>query len=157
MKKLKLEIVFEEKSVGELDKIEKTLMQAAVVAASKAYAPYSHFNVGVAALLSNEEVVTGSNQENGAYPSGICAERTALFYAGAKYPDEAVEMLAIVALVDGEVCSSITPCGACRQVLLESEQRGGKPIRVLLCGKEKVLIASSVKDLLPLSFKLDVK
>lgn len=155
MKKLKWETLFEEKTVGELDEKESALMQAAIEAARRAYAVYSHFHVGAAVRLSDGEVVIGSNQENAAYPSGLCAERTALFYAGAKYPDVSVEALAIVALSDGEVRPSISPCGACRQVLLETEQRGGTPIRIMLCGKERVIIIPSAKDLLPFSFRLE--
>lgn len=157
MKKLKLETLFVEKTVEELDVQESGLMQAAIEAARQAYAVYSHFHVGAAARLSNGEIVIGSNQENAAYPSGMCAERTALFYAGAKYPDAVVESLAIVALSDGELRPGISPCGACRQVLLETEQRGGASIRILLCGKERVIIIPSAKDLLPFCFQLDVE
>ena len=97
-------------------------------------------------------IVTGSNQENAAYPSGLCAERVALFHAGHRYPDVPVVALAIAAAANGRQVGSISPCGACRQVLLEAEQRYGKPMKVLLCGTEEVIIAERAESLLPLCF-----
>jgi cytidine deaminase len=98
--------------------------------------------------------VAGSNQENAAYPSGLCAERTAVFYANSRYPELAVRRICIVARdKDGNFCSRpIAPCGACRQVLLETEQRAGQSIKIMLCGMQSIYFFSSVKDLLPLSF-----
>ena len=118
------------------------------------YAPYSHFHVGAAALLENDVIVTGTNQENVAYPSGLCAERTALFYANSQYPDVPVKALAIVGIseVNGMNHTPLSPCGACRQVMLETENRFATPMRVLLCGKEEVYIVESAKDLLPFAF-----
>lgn len=119
----------------------------------KAYAVYSHFQVGSALLLDNGMMVTGNNQENSAYPSGLCAERTAIFYANSQYPDSAVSMMAIAAFSNGKFLSEpITPCGACRQVLLETENRYGKDIEIILYGTEKTYILENVKQLLPLSF-----
>jgi cytidine deaminase len=152
MKELKIEFRLKELKLNELTDIELQLMQAAVSAAQRAYAPYSGFRVGAAVLLKNGEIVTGSNQENAAYPSGLCAERVALFYAGAHHPDTPVQTLAVAAIKDGDIQPAISPCGACRQVLLESEQRGNTPIEIMLCGKEKVVKIGSASDLLPLSF-----
>ena len=115
--------------------------------------PYSHFAVGAAALLENGTIVTGSNQENAAYPSGTCAERTTVFYANSQYPDQPILTLAIAARNEaGFLEQPISPCGACRQVLLETEQRYGKPMRILLCSRTGVYELQGVKDLLPLSF-----
>lgn len=155
MREIKLETTIRVKEISELDEQESQLMQAAIEVARHAYARYSHFHVGAAALLSNGKIITGSNQENAAYPSGICAERVTLFYAGSQYPEATVDTLAIVSMINGQVNPDITPCGACRQVLLETEQRGNKPMRILLCGKEEVRIISSAKELLPLCFTSD--
>ena len=142
-------------TAAEMPAQDSALVQRAKLATEGAYAPYSRFQVGAAALLENGEVVTGSNQENGAYPSGLCAERTALFYAGAKFPNVAVKALAIAAQTGGQLCAgAVYPCGACRQVMLESEMRGGQPIRVIMAGENEVEVARSAHDLLPLSFEL---
>ena len=115
--------------------------------------PLLPFAVGAAALLENGTIVTGSNQENAAYPSGTCAERTTVFYANSQYPDQPILTLAIAARNEaGFLEQPISPCGACRQVLLETEQRYGKPMRILLCGRTGVYELQGVKDLLPLSF-----
>ena len=103
-------------------------------------------------MLEDGTIITGSNQENAAYPSGLCAERVALFHAGHQYPDMPVVALAIAAATNGRQVESISPCGACRQVLLEAEQRYGKPMRILLCSRTGVYELQGVKDLLPLSF-----
>ena len=137
---------------GELPEEDKRLKNAAVEAAKDAYAPYSHFCVGAAVLLENGTIVKGNNQENAAYPSGLCAERVALFSAGASFPAVPVVALAITAIKDGKIQPSISPCGACRQVILEAEQRYGRPLRTLLCGSDETIIISSAKDLLPLCF-----
>lgn len=152
MKELKLETRVEVFAVGELDDRYGRLYEAAFEASKKAYAPYSRFHVGAAVLLENGEILSGNNQENAAYPSGLCAERTALFYAGACYPDVAVQVLAIAAMKDGERVDLITPCGACRQVMLETEQRYNKPMKVLLCGKEEAYLVPSATALLPFCF-----
>ena len=114
--------------------------------------PLFEFHVGAAALLEDGTIITGSNQENAAYPSGLCAERVALFHAGHQYPDMPVVALAIAAATNGRQVESISPCGACRQVLLEAEQRYGKPMKVLLCGTKEVVVAESAESLLPLCF-----
>ncbi|NLT02897.1 MAG: cytidine deaminase [Bacteroidales bacterium] len=140
-------------AVEELSDTEKMLLNAAKEAAVTAYAPYSHFQVGAALLLDNGEVVKGSNQENAAYPSGLCAERVAMFYANATWPNATITHL-VVAARNGKAFINIpiAPCGACRQSLLEAERRQGAPIRVLLYGTNETVCIESVKTLLPLSF-----
>lgn len=136
MKEIKLEINIEARKYNELTEEDRKLVDAACKATQRSYAPYSHFSVGAAALLENGVVVTGSNQENAAYPSGLCAERTTLFYANSQYPDQAVKTLAIAARTEQDFLDTpIPPCGACRQVLLETEKRFGKPMRILLYSK----------------------
>lgn len=137
----------------ELTDSQKIIVDMAKEATNRSYAPYSGFFVGAAAELANGEIVQGNNQENAAYPSGLCAERVTLFYAGSRYPDVAVSRLAIAArTADGFVSGCAAPCGACRQVILETEERGGAPIEILLVGKDEIYIVESIKALLPLSF-----
>ena len=137
----------------ELSDVYKMLVDEAKKATQNSYAPYSKFNVGAAILLENGEVVSGTNQENAAYPSGLCAERVTMFYANSKYPDVAPKALAIATYADGDFLEEpITPCGACRQVLLESEIRYDVDIDVLLYGRKGVYVVKSVKALLPLAF-----
>ena len=140
-------------SYNELYSEEKNLINFAKDACFRAYAPYSHFQVGAAALLANGEIVTGNNQENVAFPSGLCAERTALFYANSRYPEQAVKSLAIAAYTQGDfIDRPISPCGACRQVILETEMRYHCPIRIFLYGKSEIYIINGINDLLPLAF-----
>jgi len=136
----------------ELCEEEKKLIDLAKNASKGAYAPYSQFKVGSAVLLENGEIITGNNQENIAYPSGMCAERVALFYANAKFPDIKIKTIAIAACFDGEYTERISPCGSCRQVLQEAENRYKSPIRVLLYGRNEMYIVESAKDFLPLNF-----
>lgn len=138
---------------NELNDDQKKLVDCAKEACSRAYAPYSHFNVGAAALLDNGEIISGSNQENAAYPSGTCAERTTLFYAGAQHPNNTVKRLAIAAYKGNDFTATPTaPCGACRQVILETEHRYNTPIEIILYGTEKTYIVTSIESLLPLCF-----
>lgn len=138
---------------NELNETQKKLVEMAKEACTRAYAPYSQFHVGAAALLDNGEIITGSNQENAAYPSGTCAERTTLFYAGAQHPEQAVTKLAIAAMKGGSFTATPTaPCGACRQVILETEHRYNTPIEIILYGTEKTYIVTSIESLLPLCF-----
>lgn len=138
---------------NELTPEEVHLIEKAREQVSKSYAPYSKFSVGAAVLLENGEIFAGSNQENSAYPSGLCAERVAMFYANAQYPDVAVKTLAITAFSDGNFLQEpITPCGSCRQVLLETENRFKKDITVFLDGQKYIYRLDKVKELLPLSF-----
>ncbi|MDT8308643.1 MAG: cytidine deaminase [Bacteroidales bacterium] len=136
-----------------LDSHEKELVEQAELAAGNAYAPYSGFKVGAAVRLTNGLTITGNNQENAAFPSSICAEQVAIAYARANYPGTAIVMIAIVAsTANGTITDPVTPCGNCRQVLLEVEQSGEKPIVMLCAGKEKTLRFTSIQSLMPLSF-----
>lgn len=156
MKQIKLEITIETRRYHELTEEDRKLTDAACKATERSYAPYSHFSVGAAALLENGIVITGTNQENAAYPSGLCAERTTLFYANSQYPDQAIKTLAIAARTEnGFLKTPISPCGACRQVLLETEKRYGKPMRILLYSQSDIYILNGVSGLLPLSFDGD--
>ena len=138
----------------ELSTEDRQVIDAAKSATQRSYAPYSHFHVGAAALLADGTVVTGTNQENAAYPSGLCAERTTLFYAGATHPDQPVVALAIAAYTNSAFTPTpIAPCGACRQVMLEVESRHHHPIRTLLYGTEGIyIIEGGTRELLPLTF-----
>lgn len=130
------------------------LVDLAYQAMDLAYAPYSEFKVGAAVRLSNGHKLKGNNQENIAYPSGLCAERVVLFYAGANYPNESIESICIVA--KGDLMPSeflLSPCGSCRQVMLETENRQENKIRVIIVNQDKrTMILHSVKDLLPFGF-----
>ena len=140
-------------SYDELPEHYKLLVDEAKRVTKDAYAPYSKFQVGAAVLLENDEILSATNQENAAYPSGMCAERVTMFYANSKYPNLPPKALAIATFADGDLLDEpITPCGACRQVLLETELRYGVNINVLLYGKRGVYLLSSAKSLLPLSF-----
>lgn len=152
MKEIRLETKISIYPLNEVSDEEQPLVRAALKATEHSYAPYSKFHVGAAVLLADGTIVTGSNQENAAYPSGLCAERVALFHAGHQYPDIPVVALAIAAATGGKQVESISPCGACRQVLLETEQRYGRPVKVLLCGTKEVMVAESAASLLPLCF-----
>ena len=138
----------------ELDAQDKELVDLAKEATSRSYAPYSHFHVGAAVRLENGVEVIGCNQENAAYPSGLCAERTALFAAGAQYPDVGVSTLAIAARgTDGELLEEpVAPCGSCRQVIIETETRAKRPIRILLFGRRCVYVIDGIRQLMPLMF-----
>ena len=140
-------------SLDELEPKDKELAQAAIDATAQAYAPYSKFNVGAAVLFEDGVIVKGSNQENAAYPSGLCAERTALFYASASRPDKPMTAIAIAASQNGELCETpATPCGACRQVMAQYQLKSGLPMMVLLVGAHKIWKFEKIDDLLPLIF-----
>ena len=137
----------------ELSESQRALVTVAKEQTERSYCPYSHFHVGAAALLSNGVIVRGANQENAAYPSGLCAERSALFAAGAQYPEQPVEKLAIACFTDGHFTKEpCAPCGACRQVMLETEHRYGGKMEVILFGENETLVFDSAADLLPLIF-----
>ena len=157
MKKLSRTVEWSLLSQQELEGDDLMLVKAAMKATDGSWSPYSGFKVGAALLLDDGTVVTGSNQENAAYPSGLCAERTALFTAGHAYPDKAVTALAIAARNDkGFTAQPITPCGACRQVLAETEQRGHRPIRFILYGTDGTMVIEDGTDtLLPFCFGAD--
>lgn len=156
MKKLSIVCHILTLSPAELSEADRRLAEAAMSATSGSYSPYSHFRVGAALLLTDGTVVCGSNQENAAYPSGLCAERTALFAAGALHPHTPVQALAIAARQEEGTFTPLPcpPCGACRQVLLETETRhGGTPIRIILYGsRECHIIEGGAASLLPLHF-----
>ena len=140
-------------SMSQLEAEDRALAEAAIEATASSYAPYSNFNVGAAVLFEDGVIVKGSNQENAAYPSGLCAERTALFYASASRPGTPMTAIAIAAGQNGRLCPSpATPCGACRQVMAQYQTKSGCPMRVLLVGGDKILRFEKVDDLLPLIF-----
>ncbi len=159
MKEVKIEsklYVFE--SIEELPKDVNMLMQKAAEARGKAYAPYSKFHVGAALLLDNGEIITGNNQENASYPSGLCAERTAIYYAGSQYPNAKVLRMAITATSQNkQTTSPIPPCGACRQAIAEYEVKQKVPIEIYFMGeKGKVAKSDSLANLLPFVFDKSV-
>ena len=147
-------IITEFTGTSELPEGERNLLQQAANSASHSYAPYSEFHVGAAVLLENGEIVCGSNQENAAYPSGLCAERIALFYANSKYPGVKVKTLAISAHADHFVIDKpISPCGTCRQVIAETENRQQSKIKIFMQGETgPVNMTEGVENLLPLTF-----
>ncbi|OFX46093.1 MAG: cytidine deaminase [Bacteroidetes bacterium GWA2_30_7] len=145
--------VLEFDSESEFNTQDSDLIKIAKANINHAYSPYSKFSVSAAIQLDNNETVTGTNQENAAYPSGLCAERVAMFYANSKFPESKPLTIAIAAFTNGDFLEvPIPPCGSCRQVLLESEIRYKSPIRVILIGKSKIFLLENVKSLLPLSF-----
>lgn len=153
MKEQTLNIKYHIAQLTELSSVEQNLIKKAIEATSNSYATYSHFNVGAACLLENGMVVIGANQENAAFPSSLCAERTAIFAAQANHPDQPITTLAIAAKNEhGLLKSPISPCGSCRQVILGIEDRYKKPIRILLYGEKGIYCFESIKDLLPFSF-----
>lgn len=148
-------INYQEYRLEELAEVDRTLMEQAIEAAKGAYAPYSRFHVGAALRLADGTVVCGNNQENAAYPSGLCAERTAIFAASAQHPNmRDYKSLAIVGIDEGGTLCEASPCGACRQVLVEYELHQRHPLRVICYVDEGcVRVFNSVSDLLPFSFK----
>lgn len=138
----------------ELSDAERVLIEKAKESTYNSYAPYSHFHVGAAILLKNGTMVVGCNQENAAFPSGLCAERSAIFAAGAQYPDQPVIMLAIaVRNSEGDFLEEpASPCGSCRQVIIETETRFRQPVRILLYGTKHTYVMDGIKQLMPLSF-----
>lgn len=153
MKEIGLHIKIHFYEMEELPKEERELVESAIAATDHAYAKYSNFRVGAAIRLSDGSVMIGANQENAAFPSGLCAERTAIFAAQAQYPEKAIRMLAVAARNEnGLLKEPVTPCGSCRQVMLEVEDRYQQPMKVLLYGTDGVYVIDSAKDMVPLSF-----
>jgi cytidine deaminase len=152
----KVEIIttaYEYDSLIELSSEEQLLINESKNAVKKAYAPYSKFKVGAAVLLENGVIITGTNQENAAYPSGLCAERVALFYANSQYPEVAVKAIAVTAFTNNKFIENpLPPCGACRQVIVETETRFKTPIKIYLVSKEKITVIEDAKTLLPINF-----
>ena len=140
-------------SIAELPEKDRALLEAAIEAVSGSYAPYSHFNVGAAVRLADGTVVKGANQENAAYPSGLCAERTAMFSASAQHPGVAFEAIAVICSRDGVLMPNPgSPCGACRQVMAQYEREAGRPMRILLGSGGPILAFDGVESLMPLIF-----
>ncbi len=154
MKKIDITVAAEQLDFSELTPQELELVDGARRSTYRSYAPYSHFCVGAAVRLDNGVIVCGANQENVAFPSGLCAERTAAFYAHAEHPDQKFVMIAIAARgLDGEpLPEPISPCGACRQSLLQYELLAGCEVPVLLVGRDFVYRLPSVRSLLPFAF-----
>lgn len=155
MEQKKLTITYDVfESLSELPQVVQNLFEKAIEVRKNAYAPYSHFQVGAAILLDNGQIVVGSNQENAAYPSGLCAERVAIFSTGALYPDAKIKILAITATsIKHENAEPIPPCGACRQSIAEYEIKQKEPIAIYFMGATgKIILSRSISDLLPLMF-----
>ncbi len=152
----KVEYGFQFSEFSRLDELPDSLVklaQKAKEATKSSHSPYSHFAVGAAVLLENGEVILGSNQENGAYPSGLCAERVALFYAGSAFPNVAVKAIAIAASFRGKPTNEpISPCGGCRQVMIETRHMGKEPIKLIMLGESKIVLVEDVTYLLPFNF-----
>ena len=140
-------------SLDELSAQDKVLAEAAIEAVATSYAPYSNFNVGAAVRFNDGEIVKGSNQENAAFPSGTCAERTALFYASASRPNVPMNALAIAAAQNGELIPNpVAPCGACRQVMIQYQLKSGNPMEIILIGANVIRKFNNVESLLPFIF-----
>ncbi len=157
MRKKELKIfIYEYDTVLELSEKDKKLVLAAREASENAYAPYSNFHAGAALMLENGELIKGNNQENADFTDGLCAERVALFYANANYPNVKVEVMAITAKnANGLVKEPAHPCGSCRQAIVEAEVRFNHPIRLILDGAKKIMVVESAESLLPFAFKPD--
>ena len=154
MKEIEVKPRIWEAQMDELTPEERSLIEQAIEGTNRSYSPYSLFHVGAALKLQKGATYIGCNQENAAFPAGICAERSAIFAAGAQYPDQPVVMLAIAARSrEGEFTKEpVSPCGTCRQVLIETETRFQHPVRILLYGQRCVYVLDSIKQLMPLSF-----
>lgn len=140
--------------MDELSPDEQAVVKMAIESTAHSYSPYSHFSVGAALLLADGSLIPGCNQENAAFPAGLCAERSAIFAAGAQHPDKEPVMLAIAARdTSGNLTEEpVSPCGTCRQVLIETETRYGRPLRILLYGQRAVYVMDGIRNLMPLSF-----
>ncbi len=154
MKRVEITTSFiEVDNISELTLEDQELIKQAREACLRAYAPYSEFSVGAAVQLQNGKIITGNNQENAAYPSGLCAERTAIFWANSQYPETPVNTIAISAMKDNKLVENpISPCGSCRQVMLETEYRYQTPLRVIMDGGEKIIVSKNTSGLLPFNF-----
>jgi len=154
MQNKELSISYQEYScIAELSEEDKELVLAAAKATEGSYAPYSHFNVGAAVRMSDGRIFSGSNQENAAFPSGLCAERTTMFYAHAHAEGSHMNSIAVTAFQNGQMClSPASPCGACRQVMAEFQTESGKKLSIILAGKAKIWKFEKVEDILPFIF-----
>ncbi|MBR3123332.1 MAG: cytidine deaminase [Prevotella sp.] len=153
MENIRIEINMQFCQMDELQAADQELVKAAIGALANSYARYSNFNVGAALRLANGDIVIGANQENAAFPSGLCAERSAIFAAQSQQPDQPITTLAVAARnPEGLMDDPVSPCGGCRQVILEIEDRYKQPVRILLYGTRGIYCINSIKDLMPLSF-----
>ena len=153
MEDIRIEINMQFCQMDELSAEDQELVRAAIGATANSYARYSNFNVGAALRLADGSSTTGANQENAAFPSGLCAERCAIFAAQSHHPEHAITALAIAAKnVNGLMPDPVSPCGACRQVILEMEDRYQQPVRILLYGTAHTYVMDGIKELMPLSF-----
>ncbi|MBP5676328.1 MAG: cytidine deaminase [Bacteroidales bacterium] len=154
MKEITLKLNYTEyDSIEEMSQEDQQLVKAALESQAGSYSPYSNFQVGAALRLANGVIVKGANQENAAYPSGLCAERTAMFWASANYPDVPFDTLAIAGSDHGELCESpASPCGACRQVMAEYQKKYGRPLKTIWVGSKRIRKFESVDDILPFIF-----
>ena len=153
MKDIELNFKMQFCQLEELADDDRQLVEKAIGATQNSYAPYSNFHVGACLRLADGREVIGANQEDAAFPSGLCAERSAVFAAQSMFPEEAITALAIAARNEnGLTAQPVSPCGACRQVILEMEDRYKQDVRILLYGTEGVYVIPSVKSLLPLHF-----
>ena len=140
-------------SIEELSSEDRRLAEAAIEATRASYAPYSNFNVGAAVMFDDGAIVTGANQENAAFPSGLCAERTALFYGSSSRPDTPMKAIALAAGQNGKICPTpATPCGACRQVMAQYQTKSGNPMEILLVGSERIWKFSKPFSLPPVAY-----
>lgn len=149
-----IKISFKEySSLDEMEMPDRELTHEAINAMRGSYSPYSHFHVGAAVRLSDGTMVRGANQENAAYPSGTCAERSAMFAAGSQHPDKDIISIAVAGGPEGVLSDyPASPCGACRQVMAQYQTKAGKPMSVILVGRNKIWKFSRVDDILPLIF-----
>ncbi len=146
-------LIYEYKNISDLSADDRELVGAAQKISSKAYAPYSGFKVGAALRMADGSIITSNNQENASSPAGLCAERTALFWANANFPDLPVVSIAISAIdKNGNPAKNLSPCGSCRQVMLETEHRFNQPIRLILDSNSKIEVLDNIEGLLPMSF-----
>ena len=153
MKEIKIETTIRFCQLEDLVEADQQLVKKAIIATKNSYSPYSHFRVGAALRLANGMEIIGANQENAAYPVGLCAERTAIFAAQVNYPEQPIVAIAITAANEnGLVKNPVSPCGSCRQVMLEIEDRYKQPVKIFLYGTDGVYIIDSVKDIMPLYF-----
>lgn len=153
MEKIDINITISYCQLEELTAEDQELVERAKQATLNSYSPYSKFAVGAAVRLKNGDIIIGANQENAAFPSGLCAERTAIFAAQAQHPDQPITVLAIAARnSNGLMKEPVVPCGSCRQVMTEIEDRYNQPIRILLYGTNGIYVVNTVKDILPLGF-----
>ncbi len=153
MEKLDITLDIKKCALEELNDTDRMLVETAKQATSNSYSPYSHFCVGAAVLLADGTVVKGANQENAAFSVTICAERSAIFAAQAQYPQQAIKAIAIAARnAEGFTPTPVSPCGSCRQAMVEIEMKYAQPLHILLYGEKEIYVAESIRSLMPLCF-----